>query len=44
MTLFLYNFLLDLFFILAFPWFAVQVARKEKYRAGIAQRLGRYPK
>ncbi|MEI6633799.1 MAG: 3-deoxy-D-manno-octulosonic acid transferase [Chlamydiota bacterium] len=44
MTLFLYNFLLDLFFILAAPWFAVQVARKKKYRAGIAQRLGRYPK
>ena len=44
MTLFLYNFLLDLFFILAAPWFVVQVARKEKYRAGIAQRLGRYPK
>lgn len=43
MTLVIYNFLLRLFFLLAAPWFAVQVLRKEKYRAGIAQRLGRYP-
>lgn len=38
-----YNALLRLFFALSLPWFAVQVARREKYRAGIRQRLGRYP-
>jgi 3-deoxy-D-manno-octulosonic-acid transferase len=40
----LYNGLLRLFFALSLPWFAVQVARREKYRAGIRQRLGRYPR
>lgn len=43
MTLAIYTFLLCAFFILASPWFAVQLLRKEKYRAGIRQRLGLYP-
>lgn len=42
-TLIIYTILLYAFFILASPWFLVQVLRKEKYRAGLAQRLGRYP-
>lgn len=39
----LYNTLLYLYFILALPWYVLQMTRKEKYRAGLAQRLGRFP-
>ena len=41
--LIIYNLLLTAFFILTLPYYAVQVARHEKYRAGLKQRLGFYP-
>jgi len=39
----LYNILITLYFILTLPYYAVQMVRKEKYRAGLLQRLGLYP-
>jgi len=39
----LYNMLITLYFILTLPYYAVQMARHEKYRAGLKQRLGFYP-
>ncbi|MCX6356917.1 MAG: 3-deoxy-D-manno-octulosonic acid transferase [Candidatus Aureabacteria bacterium] len=41
--LLLYNALVALYFIVTLPYYAVQILRKEKYRAGILQRLGLYP-
>lgn len=41
--LFIYNVLLILFFIVATPFYAVQMLRRRKYRAGLSQRLGFYP-
>ncbi|MCX6338382.1 MAG: 3-deoxy-D-manno-octulosonic acid transferase [Candidatus Aureabacteria bacterium] len=41
--MFLYNILITLYFILTLPYYAVQVARREKYRVGLKQRLGFYP-
>ena len=35
--------LITLYFILTLPYYAVQMARHEKYRAGLKQRLGFYP-
>lgn len=39
----IYNVLITLYFILALPYYAVQMARHNKYRAGLKQRLGFYP-
>lgn len=41
---FLYNLLLTVFTILGLPWFLVKLVTTRKYRAGLAQRLGLYPK
>ena len=41
--LFIYNVLLTLYFIVALPYYAVQMVRLHKYRAGLKQRLGWYP-
>ncbi|MDD5556494.1 MAG: 3-deoxy-D-manno-octulosonic acid transferase [bacterium] len=38
-----YNVLLHLFFLVALPYYAAQMLRREKYRAGLRQRLGFYP-
>jgi 3-deoxy-D-manno-octulosonic-acid transferase len=39
----LYNILITLYFILAMPYYVVQMARHNKYRSGLKQRLGFYP-
>jgi 3-deoxy-D-manno-octulosonic-acid transferase len=41
--MFLYNILITLYFILTLPYYAVQMARRNRYRAGLKQRLGFYP-
>ncbi len=41
--LFIYNILLTLYFVLALPYYAMQMARHDKYRSGLKQRLGLYP-
>lgn len=41
--LIVYNLLVTAFFILTAPYYLVQMARREKYRAGLRQRLGIYP-
>ncbi len=41
--MFLYNILITLYFILALPYYAVRMARNNRYRAGLKQRLGFYP-
>lgn len=41
--LILYNILLVLYFIITLPYYALQMLRREKYRAGLRQRLGLYP-
>jgi 3-deoxy-D-manno-octulosonic-acid transferase len=38
----MYNVLLTLYFIITLPYYAVQMIRREKYRAGLRQRLGIY--
>ncbi len=43
MMLFIYNLLLNLYFIVTLPYYAIQMARRERYRAGLKQRLGIYP-
>jgi 3-deoxy-D-manno-octulosonic-acid transferase len=40
---FIYSLLLKLYFLLTLPYYAMQMVRKEKYRAGLLQRLGLYP-
>jgi 3-deoxy-D-manno-octulosonic-acid transferase len=42
--IFLYNILITLYFILTLPYYAVQMARHNRYRAGLKQRLGFYPR
>jgi 3-deoxy-D-manno-octulosonic-acid transferase len=38
----MYNLLLTLYFIITLPYYSVQMMRREKYRAGLRQRLGIY--
>jgi len=40
---FVYSALLALTLVLSFPWWALQMLRSGKYRAGLSERLGRVP-
>jgi 3-deoxy-D-manno-octulosonic-acid transferase len=41
--IFIYNIIIILYFIVTVPYYLLQMLRKDKYRAGLLQRFGRYP-